>query len=313
MSGDDDAARPVTAFVHRGALVIGTDTGEWMTLAAGDQLEPLPATGPVSDAVCDAHGTITVACWEPRLAQLGDDGMWTMLALGAPPTALATTPRGLVIADSSGGLSLLAARVPVQELAAPEPIVSLVEVDGGLVALGASGGVEVTAWPAGDAVLAPVHTGVIGRAHAIFPGVRAGTTLVAGARGLGVLAGQRFVAVTTALTDRIAGVATFGGQDRALVHGDDGTAWIVDPELGVVARVSLGADIAGVSAGADGTVLAWTADGVLHVVSQDGASWRATEGGVVLAVPELDHRGTIAIHWTAGGGVRVTRGHVAWN
>jgi hypothetical protein len=72
--------------------------------------------------------------------------------------------------------------------------------------------------------------------------------------------------------------------------------------------------VAGAVAGTDGTVLAWTTDGVLHVVGHDGASWRITEGGVVLALPEPNQiRGSIAIHWTAAGGARVSRGHVAWN
>jgi hypothetical protein len=307
---------PVAAFAHRGSLVIGTDTGEWLSLGAGDRLVPLPATGPISDAVDAPDGTVTVACWEPVLKQLRD-GVWTELALSAPATALAVTPRGLVIADSGGGLSLLAgaSRVPVQELAGPEPILALQAVDGGLVALGASGAVEVTGWPGGTAALSPVHTGSIGRAHAIFPGIRPGSVLVAGARGIAVLEKQRLSAATTELGDRISGVAVFTDRGRAFIYADNGDAWIVDEGLGRPARVHLGeAEVAGAAPGADGTILAWTTDGALHVVGHDGASWRVTDGGVVLAVPEPEtSRGSIAIHWTAAGGARVTRGHVAWN
>jgi hypothetical protein len=318
MPTDDGLVRsiPVAAFAHRGSLVIGTDSGEWLSLGSGERLVALPETGPISDAVESPDGTVTVACWEPVLKQLRD-GAWIDLALSAPATALAVTPRGLVIADTGGGLSLLAgaSRVPVQELSGPEPIMSLQAIDGGLVALGASGSVEVTDWPGGEPVLMPVHTGSIGRAHAIFPGLRPGTALVAGARGIAVLERQRLASATTALSDRISGVAVFANRGRAFIYADNGDAWIIEDGLGRPSRVQLGnAEVAGAAPGADGTVLAWTTDGALHVVGHDGASWRVTDGGVVLAVPEPDTaRGSIAIHWTAADGARVTRGHVAWN
>lgn len=318
MPTDDGLVRsiPVAAFAQRGSLVIGTDSGEWLSLGSGDRLTALPETGPISDAVEALDGTVTVACWEPVLKQLRD-GAWVDLALSAPATALAVTPRGLVIADTGGGLSLLAgaSRVPVQELSGPEPIMSLQSVDGGLVALGASGSVEVTEWPGGEPTLMPVHTGSIGRAHAIFPGLRPGTALVAGARGIAVLERQRLSAATTDLSDRISGVAVFANRGRAFIYADNGDAWIIEDGLGRPSRVDLGhAEVAGAAPGADSTVLAWTTDGALHVVGHDGASWRVTDGGVVLAVPEPDTaRGSIAIHWTAADGARVTRGHVAWN
>lgn len=306
---------PVTAFSLRGSLVIGTDAGEWMSLAAsGERLLPLPDTGPISDAVDHGDGTLSVACWAPVLKQLRD-GMWSELALSAPATALAMTPRGLVIADTGGGLSLLTSRVPVQELTAPEPILSLLHVDGGLVALGASGSIEVTTWPGAEGSLTAVNTGSIGRAHAIFAGPRRGTAFVAGARGVGVLERQRLTSVSTDFGDRISGAAVFADKGRAFLYADNGDAWIVDEGMARPARVRLGAaEVAGATAGADGTVLAWTTDGVLHVVGYDGASWQITDGGVVLALPEPERaRGSIAIHWTAAGGARVSRGHVAWN
>ena len=314
-----DASRsiPVAAFAIRGSLVIGTDAGEWSMLDAGEQLVPLPATGPVSAVVEDATGTLTVACWEPRLEQLNDPSRaWSEIALAAPAVALAATPRGLVIADTSGGLSLLGgdAHVPVHELTSPEPVVALQPMDQGLVVLAASGAVEVTPWPGQDGPLTPISTASIGRAHALFPGIRRGTVLVAGARGLGVLEQKRLVAVTTDLGDRISGAAVFAEHGRAFVYADDGEAWIVDDGLGRPARVRLGdVEVAGCVPGADGTVLAWTTDGALYVIGYDGASWRIADGGVVLAAPEIDRIGTIAIHWTPQGGARVTRGHVAWN
>lgn len=306
---------PVSAFSLRGSLVIGTDRGEWL-VGSGDRLEPLADTGPVSDAVDHGDGTLSVACWAPVLKQLRS-GTWTDLSLSAPATALAITPRGLVVADTSGGISLLAgtSRVPVQELISPEPILSLLALDDSLVALGASGTLEVTTWPGTEGALTPVHTGSIGRAHALFPGLRRGTALVAGARGLGVLERQRLGAVSTDFGDRIAGVAVFVERARAFAYADNGDAWIVDDGLARIARVRLGeSKVAGAVAGTDGTVLVWTTDGVLHVVGHDGASWRIAEGGVVLALPEPNQiRGSIAIHWTAAGGVRLSRGHVAWN
>jgi hypothetical protein len=314
---DGSRSIPVAAFAIRGSLVIGTDAGEWSTLGADDQLVPLPATGPVSAAIEDASGTLTVACWEPRLEQLDDPSRaWSEIALGAPAVALAATPRGLVIADTSGGLSLLAggAHLPVHVLTAPEPVVALQPMEQGLVVLAASGAVEVTTWPGHDGPLAPVSTASIGRAHALFPGIRRGTVLVAGARGLGVLEQKRLVAVTTDLGDRIGGAAVFADHGRAFVYADDGEAWIVDDALGRPARVRLGdAEVAGCVPGPDGTVLVWTTEGVLYVVGHDGASWRIADGGVVLAAPEVGRIGSIAIHWTPLGGARVTRGHVAWN
>lgn len=316
MPVDDLRSIPVAAFAQRGSPVIATDAGEWLAIAAGDRLESLPATGPISDVVEAPDGTLTVACWEPVLKQLRD-GAWTELALSSPATALAVTARGLVIADTSGGLSLLAgsSRVPVQEVLAPEPIVALQPHDGGVVGVGASGSLEVTPWPGADGGLVAIHTGSIGRAHAIFPGIRPGTTLVAGARGLGILEKQRLMSVTTELGDRVSGVAVFADRGRALVYADSGEAWIVDEGLVRATKVRLGdAEVAGAAAGTDGTVLVWTTRGALHVVGHDGASWLVTDGGVVLALPEPERtRGSIAIHWSASGGARVTRGHVAWN
>lgn len=307
---------PVAAFSLRGSLVIGTDSGEWLSVAAGESLVPLDETGPISDAVDHGDGTLSVACWAPVLKQL-KNGVWTDLALSAPGTALAVTPRGLVIADTGGGLSLLAgsSRVAVQELTSPEAVVALLPVEDGLVALGASGSIEVTTWPGTEGGLTPVHTGSIGRAHAIFPGLRRGTAMVAGARGVGILERQRLTSVSTDLGDRIGGVAVFADRGRAFLHADNGDAWIVDEGLARPARVRLGdSKVAGATQGADGTVLAWTTDGVLHVVGHDGASWRITEGGVVLALPEPNQiRGSIAIHWSDSTGARVSRGHVAWN
>lgn len=307
---------PVAAFPHGGTLVIATDDGEWLRLGAGDGLEPMFSTGPVSDVAVESDGTLTVASWEPRLSQLRA-GVWSTIALSAPATAIATTPRGLVIADTGGGLSLLAgaARVPVQELASPEPILSLVW-SGGLVALGASGALEVTTWPVVEGGLSPIHTGSIGRAHAIFGGIRPGTALVAGARGLAVLDADatrpRILSVTTDLKERVAGGAVFADRQRALVYADSGEAWIVDESLVRATPVRV-TGVAGAAANPDGTVLVWTTDGALHVVGTDGATWRVTGDGVVLAAADPGRTGSIAIHWTAAGGTRVTRGHVAWN
>lgn len=306
---------PVSAFTLRGSLVIGTDRGEWFSVTSGDQLEPLADTGPIADVIL-ADGTISVACWAPVLKQLRGV-VWTDLALSAPATAIASTPRGLVIADTGGGLSLLAgmSRVPVQELTSPEVVVTLLPLEDGVVALGTSGTIEVSTWPGSEGGLVPVNTAAIGRAHAIFPGLRRGTVFAAGARGLGLVERQRLVASATDFPDRIAGVAVFAEKSRAFVYADSGEAWIVDESLARPARVRLGdGRIAGAAAGTDGTVLAWTTDGVLHVVAHDGASWRIADGGVVLALPEPNQiRGSIAIHWSESTGVRVSRGHVAWN
>ncbi len=308
---------PVAAFSHGGTLVIATDDGEWLRLGAGEALEPIASTGPMSDVVAERDGSITVACWTPELRQLRD-GAWSTITLSAPAIALAATPRGIVLADTSGGLSLLsgAARVPVQELTSPVPIVSLLWV-GGLVALGASGTVEVSTWPVVEGGLVPIHTGTIGRAHAIFAGIRPGTAFVAGARGLATLDADgtrpRLAAVTTDLEERISGAAVFTDRQRALVYADSGDAWIVDDGLVRANAVRLSAGVIGAAPSGDGSVLAWTADGALHTVGSDGATWRVTGDSVVLATPDPGRAGSLAIHWTASSGPRVTRGHVAWN
>jgi hypothetical protein len=308
---------PVAAFPHGGTLVIATDNGEWLRLGAGEALEAMTTTGPMSDVVAESDGTLTVACWEPTLFQLRHGG-WTTISLSAPATALASTPRGIVIADTSGGLSLLsgAARVPVQELTFPEAIAALVWA-GSLVALGTSGTVEVTTWPVVEGGLSPIHTGTIGRAHAIFDGIRPGTALIAGSRGLAVLDAHgnrpRLQAVTTDLKERVSGAAVFTDRQRVFVYADSGDAWIVDEGLVRATPVRLTAGVIGAAPSGDGSVLAWTADGALHTIGSDGATWKVTGEGVVLAVPDPGRIGTIAIHWTASGGTRVTRGHVAWN
>src|SRR5688500_9456335 len=90
---------PVAAFPHGGTLVIATDDGEWMRLGSGEALELMTPPGPRSDVVAESDGTLTVSCWEPKLFQLRN-GAWTTISLSAPATALASTPRGIVIADT---------------------------------------------------------------------------------------------------------------------------------------------------------------------------------------------------------------------
>lgn len=306
---------PVAAFPHGGTLVIATDDGQWLRLESGEALEPMSPTGPMSDVVAESDGSLTVACWEPKLFQLRG-GVWSTISLSAPATALASTPRGIVIADTTGGLSLLSGAVPVQELTSPEPILSLVWA-GSLVALGASGSVEISTWPGVDGGLSPIHTGSIGRAHAIFGGIRPGTALIAGSRGLAVLDADamrpRLAAVTTDLKERVSGAAVFTDRQRALVYADSGDAWIIDEGLVRATAVRLSAGVIGAASSGDGGVLAWTADGALHTIGSDGATWRVTGDNVVLAVADPGRTGTIAIHWTRSTGTRVTRGHVAWN
>ncbi|MFN0251994.1 MAG: hypothetical protein ACKV2T_34275 [Kofleriaceae bacterium] len=312
---------PIAAFSHAGSLVIATDDGAWLRLGAGESLEPMTPTGPMSDVVAETDGTVTVACWSPELRQLRQ-GAWSTISLSAPATALAATPRGIVIADTGRVLSLLsgAARMPVQELTSPEPILSLVWV-GSLVALGASGTVEVSTWPVVEGGLVPLHTGTIGRAHAIFAGIRPGSALVAGARGIATLdhtpsasgTRPRIAAVTTDLKERVSGAVVFTDRQRALVYADSGDAWIVDEGLVRATPVRLSAGVIGAAPSGDGSVLAWTADGALHTIGSDGATWRVTGDGVVLAAADPGRTGTVAIHWSKTGGTRVTRGHVAWN
>jgi hypothetical protein len=308
------ASSPVAAFAIHGSLVIGTDTGAWLSLGSGEQLTAIASTGPMSAAVRDAAGTLTVASWEPRLAQLRD-GVWASIALAAPAAALAVTPRGLVIADAGGGLSLLAgaSRAPVQELTTDEPAVELVPGGVGIVALLANGAVATTAWPqaAAAAALSFVDTTAIGRVHALFPGIRDGTVLVAGARGCGVLDRGRLVAVANDLGDRIAGAAVFRARGRALLHTDEGDGCVVDDRLSRTARIAAGV-IAGCTSGDDGSVLAWTTSGGLQAIGDDGTHQALADGDVVLAVPEVGRVGAIAIRWAPSTGVRVTRGHMAW-
>ena len=308
---------PVVAFAIHGSLVIGTDTGDWLSLGSGEQLTAMASTGPVSAAVQDASGMLTVASWEARLAQLRNrDEDWLSIALAAPAIALAATPRGLVIGDADGGLSLLAgaAGTPLQELTAGEPVLALLPGGAGIVALLANGMVATTGWPepAAPAVLASVDTTAVGRVHAMFPGIRDGTVLVAGARGCGVLDRGRLIAVASDLGDRVAGAAVFRARGRALLHTDDGEGCVVDERLSRTARIAA-AGIAGCTPGPDGSVLAWTMSGALREIDSDGTHQALADGGVVLAAPEVGRIGVIAIHWAAATGVRVTRGHAAWS
>ena len=306
-------AIPVDAFTIGGSIVIGTDDGQWLELGAGNRLEELPATGPTSAAVDCGDGTVLVAGWEPVLRRLRER-RWVTQAIGAPAIALAVTARGLVIADAGGALSLIAggSGVPVQELAAREPVVALVALGDGVAVLTASGRVEATAWPAGPAELAPIETQAVGRVHALFAGIRRGRALVAGARGLGVIDGARSIAITTGLGDRVAGAVGFGDDAHALVFGDHGEAWIVDEQLTRTARVGVAGAVIGAATSPGRRVLAWTAEGALHAVEPSGASRRIADGNVVLATPEPDGRGALAVRWSAQAGVSITRGH-AWS
>jgi hypothetical protein len=305
---------PVAAFATHGALVIGTDGGDWFSLGPGDRFTPLASSGPASAMVCDASGTVTVAPWQPALRQLRD-GAWSTIALTSPVIALAVTPRGLVLADATGGLALMASssRAPVQELAAEAPVVALAPAGHGLVALLAGGAVAVTRWPAPEAppVLTVLDTASIGRAHAVFAGAFDGAVLVAGARGLGLIEHGRLIANPGDLGgdagDRLAGAAPLP-SGRALVHGDGGDAWIMDRRLNRVVRVAI-SGVTGCAAGAEGRALAWTGHGALYAVASDGAHRLLTSGSVVLAAPEVGRIGALAIHWTPERGVRSTRGH----
>jgi hypothetical protein len=305
---------PIAAFAIHGALVVGTDNGDWLALGSGEQLVTIGSTGPMSAAVLDAADTLTVAGWRPALAQLRGH-TWSEIALASPATALAATPRGLVIAEAGGALSLLAgaSRVPVQELVAGEPVLDLAPAGGGIVALLANGAIASTEWPGAEvpAMLAVVDTAAIGRAHAVFGDVFDGAVLVAGARGCGVIERGRLVAVASDLGDRVAGGAAFRSHGRALVYCDDGSAYILDRRLSRAAQAPASA-LAGCASGDDGRVLAWTTAGLLQAVAADGAHRRLTEGSVVLAAPEVGRIGSIALHWTPQTGVRATRGPIAW-
>jgi len=297
---------PAYAFVVEGSLVIGSDAGAWSRVGSDGHLAALPSTGRVSAWTQDARGVVTVACYAPRLEQLTSDA-WTSIALSTPALALAATPRGLVLADTSGGIALLSgvSRVPVQEHTASEPVVELIAIGGGLAMLSNGGTVFVTTWPGQEGTLVPVATGAIGRAHAMWPGIASGTAIVAGASGVGVLEERRFAAVVTDLGERIAGVAPVG-RSRAIMLGDTGNAWVVDERLARRSRVQC-SDLVGAAAAGD-HALGWTRDGALYSIDGDGRAERLAARDVVLAVRDA------TIHWTETAGAWVTReGGPAWN
>lgn len=299
---------PAHAFVVDGTLVIGSDAGAWSTVDADARLEALPSTGRVSASTRDDRsGVVTVACYAPRLEQLSG-GTWTSIALSAPALALAATPHGLVLADTSGGIAKLSgvSRVPVQEHAASEPIVELVAMGDGLAMLSNAGTVSVTTWPGREGALVEVATGAIGRAHAMWPGVAPGTAIVAGASGVGVLEDRRFTAVATDFGERIAGVA-IAGRGRAVMFGDGGGAWLMDERLVRRARVQCG-ELVGVASAGD-RALGWTRDGALHSIDGDGKAQKLPFHDVVLAIADA------TIHWTRAAGAWVTREGkaAAWN
>ena len=335
MQGGELATAPVVVCATGNGLVIGTDAGEWRSVA-GDQLRALPATGAMSAVGVDAAGLLHVACWEPSVKQLRD-GAWTEVALGAVPLALTSIGRvarrpdanpdglaragmtddagSLVAGDSGGGLAIVptTARIPVQELTAPDAIVELHALGDALVVLGARGAVGVTAWPrVPDAPLVSIDTAAIGRVYAGFAGMRDGTLILAGRRGLGILERDRVTAVTE-LHDPIRTVAAFRDHGRACVVTDAGDAWLVDATLARVGRLQLGDPLAGVVPAPDGSVLAWTLAGAMYVVNREGKTTRIAEGDVVLGAPDpSDPHGYLAVHWTQAGGARVTRGRAPW-
>lgn len=317
----DDAnskPRPSIALATGDAIVIGAESGSWWTVA-GDELVAIESTGAISAAVC-AGGVAAIASWDSRLQRL-QGGAWSAIALAAPAIAAAATPRGLVIADTAGGLSLIAgaSQVPVQELVADEPIAQLAAAGDGLAALHINGTVSATAWPAptAEARLGRVDTSAIGRAHALLPWLpsRPGALLVAGARGVGVLDGARLVAITTDLGERVAGcvpfAATAASGGCALLYSEDGAGYLVDRSLARTSSLAAIGAIAG-AAPHGHAVLAWTIAGALYEIASDGAHARLAAQNVVLAAPDVGRLGAIAVHWTPTGGARVTRGHGTW-
>ncbi|MCX5745930.1 MAG: hypothetical protein NT062_25920 [Proteobacteria bacterium] len=315
-------AVPVTILAKPGACVIGSETGEWAVADRGDRITPLPATGPFGAAVLDTAGSLIVSCWAPVVQQLRAGARtWEPIELGATPLALVATPRGVISGDATGGLAIVptSSRISVQELTAAEPVVELCSTDDGLAILGASGALEVTGWPfratetspyRDGAQLARVDTAAIGRPYGLFPGVREGSAIVAGRRGIAALAGNALAYVVVGELE-VRGVVRFAGADRACLFTDGGEAWILDPSLARVTRVRT-VDIAGASAMPDGTVLIWTHHGDLALLASDGAVRGLAGRDVVGAAPDPDRAsGYLAVHWTATDGVSLSRGG-AW-
>ncbi len=301
--------RPIALCASARATYVGSDGGEWATVTAANELGALPSTGPFGAAVVDASGTLTVACWGTSVKQLRD-AAWSEIVLGAPTLALADTARGLFAGDADGGLTIVptTSRIPVQEQSLGEPVVALQSTGDAIVALGTSG--KVTAC---GATLVAVDTSAIGRVHALFPGVRTGSAIVAGTEGYAVLVTGDRAALAAVVVDgpALRGVAPFHDRERALIYADGGDAWIADAGLARVARLRV--RVVGAAATPDGTVLAWTGDGELHVVAHDGAIRRIGERDIVLAAADLERAGGyIAIHWSASDGARVSRGRSAW-
>lgn len=293
-------------------MIVGTDAGEWLAIEAvrdGTGVRRVCDTGPFA-AVAREEAGLAIASWGAQLVRLraGERAEGEPAALAIAALALVSTPRGLVIASVDGGLSLLAndRSVPVQELAAPAPIVEmLAHATRGLALLGAGGTLDVTTWPASPGPLVRVDPAAIGRPHALFAGMTPGTALVAGARGVAILDGTRLATAAAIGPDRVCAAVAFAGRGRACLCDDAGAAWIVDASLGRVDRVRLpDASFAGLAAGPRGAVLAWTDGGALYEILHDGESRRLAAERVVLALGRADD--VIAIQWTAADGVSAT-------
>ena len=308
--------RPVSAFALRAGIVVGSDAGEWLALdgdAAGNgpaAPRSLPPTARFAAAAV-AGDTLTVACWSKELRQLPrlEDRSWRELPLGSPVLAMAATSRGLVLADAERGLSLLTGGgVPVQELRSDSPLLELLALGELLLGLDGNGALVTTSWPHGEAALSPVDCAPIGRVHALFPGPHPGSALVAGALGVALFERGRLASIASDLNARVSGAVCFGASRRVLLHGEDGEAWILDERLSRLSpavRPSLASAIAGAAPGLGDSALVWTADGGLYSLSSSGAARLLLSGDVVLA--RLDRGGALAVHWSAGSGVRFTR------
>jgi hypothetical protein len=308
------SALPIAVLSGKQAPLLATEAGEWFVIEPDGTLVALPATGPFAAAIADAASVVTVACWDGSIKQLRGRVWAERALLEAPAVALASSARGVVAGDASGGLSLIATgpRPAVAALIATAPIVELGTADDMLVALDSSGLLVATRWPLAGDDLAPVTAEPLGRPYALYPGIRAATVIAVGSRGLGVIAGDRLTA--TVAEPGIRAVIAFRDQARACVVTDSGAAWIVDGSLAKIARIRIGpAGIAGAASGGDGNLLAWTTDGDLLSVRPDGAVRRLIEGDVVLAAPDPDGiSGYLAVHWTAEREPRVSRGEATW-
>ena len=318
----DCPGRPALAIAAVGWVLLLTDSGNCFRVSSAGNLamHRLPDLEGCSAVDVDAAGRLCVGLYDGMIAIPRDDE-WSYHAADAVVLSLAATPWGLAVGDASGSVTLRDPPGPATARAVlGEAVVDLLAFDGGVVALGARGGLWRLEQPHGGAFsAASVSTNeALGRPVGLF---RTGNRSKVGVYSVERLAllgsgAQRLTVGIRRFADGINKVVPFGpipGKVDSLPLGlltDAGHVWFVDADLKTVASVVLPEEpnVVGLASGPSGRLLAWTGDGSVFSIGRDRRAQLLPASDAVLAFAGPDQSDRVAIvQWQQKRGLKVSR------